>query len=135
MRSPLVDRRALVIPLNNPNDVINGRRAEVGLPMTLDLDGLGIRSIELVGAEYWIVGGPVGDKGSFAVYRWSGRGGDPVRPFAVELGDLTPEALFAIPQSNQIRLLSDDGGRPEGGVECKRLPPARQTFRGLTLTP
>ena len=135
LRSPLVDRRAVVISLNNPDDVIHGRRAELGLPVTLDLDGRGIRSIDLVGAAYWIVGGPTGDTGSFAVYRWSGKGGDPVRPFPIELGDLRPEALFAIPQSNQIRLLSDDGGRQQGGVECKRLPLARQTFRGLTLTP
>lgn len=135
LRSPLFDRRALVIPLNNPDDVINGRRAQLGPPVTLDLDGRGIRSIELVGADYWIVGGPTGDAGSFAVYRWSGRGGDPVRPFPIELGDIRPEALFAIPPSNQIRLLSDDGGRKKGRVECKKLPLARQTFRGLTLPP
>lgn len=135
LRSPLFDRRALVIPLNNPDDVISGQRAEFGAATTLDLDGRGIRSIERVGADYWIVGGPTGDAGSFALYRWSGTGGDPVRPFAIDLGDLRPEALFAIPQSNRIRLLSDDGGRLTAGVECKSLPLARQTFRGVTLTP
>ena len=86
LRSPLFDRRALVIPLNNPDQVIKGQRAELGLPMTLDLDGRGIRSIDLVGAGYWIVGGPTGDTGSFAVYRWSGRGGDPVKPFLSRTG-------------------------------------------------
>ena len=34
-----------------------------------------------------------------------------------------------------MQLLSDDGGVKMAGVECKKLPAARQTFRSLTLTP
>ncbi len=136
LRNPLSHQRALVIPLENPAEVINGGRARFGTPIELDLGRRGIRSIELVGASYLIVAGPPADSGSFALYRWSGKPGDAAMPLAgVDLKDLRPEALFAIPQTNLVQLLSDDGGVMAGGVECKKLPAARQTFRSLVVTP
>jgi hypothetical protein len=125
-----------VIPLENPAALIVGKRAKFGAPIELDLGGRGIRSFALVGSGYLIVAGPVADNGSFALYRWSGRPGDAATPVArVDLGDLRPEAAFAIPQTGLVQLLSDDGGVMSGGVECKKLPSARQTFRSLTVTP
>ena len=53
----------------------------------------------------------------------------------VDLGNLRPEAAFAIPQTGRVQLLSDDGGVITGGVECKRLPATQQTFRSLIVTP
>jgi hypothetical protein len=136
LRNPLPHQRALVIPLENPAELIEGKRAKFGTPIELDLDRRGIRSITLVGSAYLIVAGPTADQGSFALYRWSGRAGDAATPVAgVDLGNLRPEAAFAIPQSNLVQLLSDDGGVMAGGVECKKLPAARQTFRSLVVTP
>ena len=53
----------------------------------------------------------------------------------VDLGSLRPEALFAIPETAKVQLLSDDGGVVNAGVECKKLPAAKQTFRSLVVTP
>jgi len=136
LRNPLPHRHALVIPLDNPGDVIEGKHARFGAPVELDLGRRGIRSIELVGSSYLIVAGPPGDQGSFALYRWSGQVGDAPTPVhGVDLQDLRPEALFAIPQTDRVQLLSDDGGVKMSGVACKNLPASRQTFRSLTFKP
>lgn len=136
LRSPLAHQRALVIPLENPAELIEGKRAKFGTPIELDLDRRGIRSMALIGSGYLIVAGPTADRGSFALYRWSGRAGEAATPVAgVDLGNLRPEAAFAISQTGQVQLLSDDGGVMTGGVECKKLPSARQTFRGRVVTP
>lgn len=134
-RSPLRAGRALVVPIDNPAEVVEGQRAKLGAPIELDLGVRGIRSLELVGSTYYIVAGPTGDEGTFALYRWSGRAGDSPEPIAADLGTLRPEALFAIPGTASIELASDDGGILVGGRECKKLKRSKQTFRTLTLTP
>jgi hypothetical protein len=136
LRNPLPQQRALIIPLDNPTEVIAGHPARFGDPIELDLGQRGIRSIERIGTGYLIVAGPTGDKGSFALFRWSGRHGDAPTPVSgIDLGNLRPEALFAIPDSNRAQLLSDDGGVVINGVECKKLSPASQSFRSLDITP
>ena len=137
LRNPLPHQRALIIPLDNPGDmIIKGQPARLGAPIELDLGRRGIRSIEFVGSSYLIVAGPPGDKGSFALYRWSGQAGDAASPVSgVDLQDLRPEALFAIPQTERVQLLSDDGGVKMSGVACKKLPASQQTFRSLTVKP
>ena len=61
LRNPLPRGRALLIPLENPADVIDhGQRARLGAPIELDLGQRGIRSIERVGDAYVIVAGPAG---------------------------------------------------------------------------
>ena len=134
-RNPLRDGRALVVPLHNPAGIIEGERARPGAPIELDLGRRGIRSIELVGSAYLIVAGPTADSGTFALYRWSGKAEDAPTPVTnLALGNLRPEALFAIPQSPEMRLLSDDGGMRVAGTECKDLGMSRQSFRSLTET-
>ena len=135
-RNPLRDGRALIVPLLNPSEIIEGKRARLGAPIELDLGQRGIRSIALSGATYLIVAGPIADSGRFAVYDWSGKVGDPPLPKSnVALGSLRPEALLTIPQRQRVQLLSDDGGIPVEGIECKKLPASRQSFRSLTITP
>ncbi|EXI93100.1 MAG: hypothetical protein AW12_00062 [Candidatus Accumulibacter sp. BA-94] len=136
LRNPLPKQRALLVPLLNPAAVVAGEApAELGEASEIDLAGRGVRSIELTGSSYLIVAGPPGDDGSFMLFRWSARAGDaPQRVAGVDLQDLRPEALFAIPGGAHVQLLSDDGGvRTESGKECKKLPPSQQTFRSLTL--
>ena len=136
LRNPLVHQRALVIPLQNPGEVVNGVGGRFGTPIELDLGGRGIRSFELVGASYLIVAGPPADNGDFALYRWSGQPGDAAVPLAgIDLKDLRPEALFPIPRTGRVQLLSDDGGVKIAGVPCKKLPGARQRFRSLSVKP
>ncbi|MGH6624664.1 MAG: DUF3616 domain-containing protein [Burkholderiaceae bacterium] len=133
-RNPLPGRRALIVPLENPTEIIEGMRARLGSPIELDLGGRGIRSIELIDSTYLIVAGPTGDNGTFAVFRWSGKPTDvAVALSGVDLQGLRPEALFAVPNSARVQLLSDDGGVLIGGVECKSLPATQQAFRSLTV--
>jgi hypothetical protein len=135
LRNPLRQQRALLIPLDNPDEVIAGKRASFGEPILFDLGQRGIRSIERVASSYLIVAGPTADRGSFALYRWSGRRADAPTPVTgIDLKNLRPEALFAIPDSNRVQLLSDDGGIVIGGIECKSLPGTSQTFRSLSIT-
>ena len=136
LRNPLPQQRALLITLENPGDVIAARPARFGTPIEFDLGRRGIRSIERVGEGYLIAAGPTADSGSFALYRWSGRPGDAASPLTgINLDDLRPEAMFAIPHTGQVQLLSDDGGVTIDGVNCKKLPASRQTFRSLIVTP
>lgn len=136
LRNPLPQRRALVVPLENPAELIEGKTARFGLPIELDLDQRGIRSLELVGASYLIVAGPTADRGSFALYRWSGRRGEQALHLAaVDLRDLRPEAMFSVPHTGQVQLLSDDGGVTTEGIECKKLAATLQSFRSLSVTP
>jgi len=135
LRNPLRQQRALLIPLDNPDEVIAGKRARFGEPILFDLGQRGIRSIERVASSYLIVAGPTADRGSFALYRWSGRRADAPTPVTgIDLKNLRPEALFANPDSNRVQLLSDDGGIVIGGIECKSLPGTSQTFRSLSIT-
>jgi hypothetical protein len=133
-RNPLPGGRALVVPLENPAQVIQGRRARLGTPVQLDLRDRGIRSLQRIGTEYLIVAGPVADEGAFSLYRWSGGEREPAVELKIDLGDLRPEALFPVPGSSLVQLLSDDGGVRVAGQECKKLPPARQRFRSLIVS-
>ena len=135
LRNPLHRGRALLIPLLNPGELIDGGRARFGAPVEINLDQRGIRSIERIGTSYVIAAGPTADAGSFALFRWSGRAGEAAAMITgIDLRDLRPEALFAIPGGKSVQVLSDDGGIRVGGVECKKLPAGRQTFRSLTIT-
>jgi hypothetical protein len=134
LRNPLRQGKALIVPLHNPAQVIVGEAPRFGAAIALDLGGHGIRSLERIGDGYLLVAGPVADRGDFALYRWSGAAAEtPVRLSGVDLGDLRPEALFAWPPSDQVQLLSDDGGIVTQGVACKDRPAPAQAFRGLEL--
>ncbi len=130
MRNPAPRGKALVVPLLNPAKVIEGERAEFGEGIELDLGGLAIRSMELVGMAYMIVAGPPADTGEFALYQWSGKAADaPVRLLHEDFDEVRPEALFAIPGTRQVQILSDDGG-----PHVKQLDENEQTFRSVTIT-
>jgi hypothetical protein len=134
-RNPIPGDKALLVRLKNPNGVVNGKKAKFGTPFELDLEGRGIRSIELVGESYLIVAGPAGDMGPFAIYRWSGSSSDAPAALGIDLNDLRPEALFAVPRTGRVQLLSDDGGVKLDGVECKQRKRAQQSFRSLVVRP
>ena len=136
LRAPTVEGgQALAIPLLNPQAyVADGRSARFGDPIHLDLDGRGIRDIvRLKGERYLIVAGPPQNKGSFALYVWSGGAGDTPQllhrfDYAAAL-EVKPEVVFAIPGSSDIYVLSDDGdfsGSKKGKTAATR-------FRGMRL--
>ncbi len=132
-RNPIPAGGALLVPIENPRDLLSHRPAKIGTPIELPLGGRGIRSIERIGSHYVIVAGPPADEGSFALYRWSGAPVDKPTLLAVDLQTLRPEALFQIPGTRSVQVLSDDGGVELGGTACKKLPKAQRSFRSLTL--
>lgn len=133
LRNPIPNGRAIVVPLANPAAVVEQGAAPVlGEPLLLPLRNRGVRSLERIGDGWFVVAGPTADRGSFSLYRWPGGTRPPVLADAAALAELRPEALFAWPDGS-LQVLSDDGGLEVDGVECKRLPPARQGFRSVTL--
>ena len=130
LRNPVPNYMALLLHLRNPAEVIAGEPAQFGPVVELDLGGLAVRSIELVGLAYMIVAGPSGDAGRFALYQWSGDAKEaPLKLTHADLDKVRPEALFAVPGTRRIQLLSDDGS-----PQTKELPEPQQTFKSVSIT-
>jgi Protein of unknown function (DUF3616) len=143
-RNPRPGKEAIVIPLDNPADVVDaGKKPVFGKPRRLILEGRGIRSIEWINNTYVIVAGPHGKakdsvvKPPFALFTWSGNEDDTKPRMMKDVAipdDFSPEAVFAVPGSSNMMLLSDDGDlKPLGTERCKDVAKAQKSFRGLTL--
>jgi hypothetical protein len=136
-RNPRPNKQAIVITLDNPEKVIDaGQKPVFGASMRLDLGGRGIRSIERIDNRYLIIAGPHGKAGKsdikppFALFTWGGVQASVPQmvPGITFPNDFTPEALFAIPDTAKIMVLSDDGD-----LDCKDKDEAQRTFRGMIL--
>ena len=73
-RNPIPAGKALLIPLENPNEVIEGKPARFGAAVQLDLGGRGIRDIAWHGETYLIIAGSGQDGGHFQTLSlgWTG---------------------------------------------------------------
>lgn len=143
-RSPVPAGRALLVPLRNPEAIVQGERAQLGEPVLLDLGGLGVRDLLWAGARCWILAGPADGGGSFRLYVWEGTGrgvravpwtGALPRRFRPEalLGPV-PEGAPAAENPARFLVLSDDGGRRIDDCECQELPdPAQRRFRAVWI--
>jgi hypothetical protein len=111
-RNPVPRERALLIPLLNPNEVIQGTKARFGDALELDLGGLGIRGITLWQGRYVIIAGPHDGKGQSRLYEWAGDSSPPQRLKNTPMKDLNPEAVLVYPDKElrEFQLLSDDSG-------------------------
>jgi hypothetical protein len=133
-RNPVRNGDALLAPLLNPGEVVQGQMARFGTMIELDLGGRGVRSIEYDGSRYLIVAGPTNDGTSFALYGWSGQRFEAPKLIpSTDIADLSPEALFFLPGSSSFQLMSDDGARKVNGVRCKDLKQDEQSFRAIGL--
>jgi hypothetical protein len=136
-RNPIPKGQALLIPLLNPNEVIEGRTARFAPAILLDLGGLGIRDMAWYDGTYVIIAGGWHEGGHFELYRWSGSGEKPVLIASKHLSDYTPEAIIFYPQKglDAFQILSDDGTRPVDGIPCKEVSDsAHQTFRSFWIS-
>ncbi|HIK44622.1 MAG TPA: DUF3616 domain-containing protein [Leptolyngbyaceae cyanobacterium M65_K2018_010] len=142
-RNPIPQGKALLLPLKNPQDLVqnNHARAQFGEPIELDLNGLGIRSIDYWASQkcYLIIAGIYHGGDEFALYRWSGLEDKP-QPMEITglPPDFRPEGVFFHPhQDHQFHLLSDDGSIVRGaGVPCKDIPDSHHPhkyFRSLVV--
>jgi hypothetical protein len=115
-RNPVPGGRALIVPLKNPQalvDASSGGTAapEFGKAIELDLGGLGIRSIEAVPGTsgYLIVAGPARTGNEFALFGWR-EGAKKAVPLNIALpAGFRPEALMIDAKKGVVHLLSDDG--------------------------
>ena len=149
-------KKALVVPLNNPKQVIEDCEAPIfGQPILLDLRGLGIRSMEYshFHKAYFIIAGSFDESPKFALYRWSGKKErPPVLVRELSQSNFSPEALVTFKNSDKLFMLSDDGSleiKVGGAWECMKgefrrdgtclnkylIDPKKKTFRGIWLEP
>ena len=128
-RNPIPDGLALLVVLENPEQVMAGEAARFGEPIQLDLGGLGVRALSLRHSRYLITAGHHDSGGESRLYAWNGIGAP--EQVAVDLRDFNPEGYFQHAARADVMLLSDDGGRMVGTHPCKRLKKREQKyFRG-----
>ena len=135
-RNPVPRGGALLVPLLNPSEVIQGQRARFGEPRQIDLGGYGIRSIEPWRNGYLIVAGSVDGKGKSRLYEWPGANQPPRLVPQVDFTGINPEAIAVMNTTGveELFVVSDDGTRLINGVECKKLrDPNKMEFRAATF--
>jgi hypothetical protein len=134
-RNPIPNGHALLVPLENPEQMIEGSPAKIGPAIELDLDGLGIRDMAFWQGEYLIIAGSFDGKGKSKLYRWAGGKAKPRHLKEVNLKGLNPEAIVVYPKLGleEVQLLSDDSSR--SSVDCNNLPISARQFRGVWVSP
>ncbi|MFZ4813862.1 MAG: DUF3616 domain-containing protein [Phototrophicaceae bacterium] len=144
LRAPLVPvterNKALIVPIGNFVAWFNNGHplsAPTLLdPIELDLGGRGIRSMAVGDGRWYIVAGPYGDVGDFALYIWSGQRADAPQHYPVDLSRMRVEALAVPPETDTVVLLSDNGTTDwyNIGQEARTLPAELQRFRTDWIT-
>ena len=131
-RNPLVQGKALVLNLKNPDALLSnsGVRARFSKPAYIDLDGLGLRSMSYDPTRkvFFIIAGPKKNVGSFKLFRWNGMH-DPSPVFVRELLHAKrsdPEALLI--RNQQAQVLHDEGRRKIGKRKCKTVSREKRGF-------
>lgn len=135
-RNPVPHRKALLVPLLNPAELIAGQPARFGDPLLLDLGGLGIRSLTRANGRYLLFAGSPDGNGTSHLFEWSGGADNPKRLPHTGLTGLNPEATesFMLNGVEHLLVVSDDGALQIGGEECKALKdPGMKYFRATTL--
>lgn len=135
-RNPVPDGRALVVPLLNPNEVIDGRPARLGPALRPDLGGLGIRDLARAGDRYLILAGPAEGGGRHRLFLWAGESDAPVEVLKAIPKGISPEAMVVDDRVGVAvaELLDDDGSRKVGGKPCETLADAtRRAFRAVDV--
>jgi len=126
--------RALMLSLLNPEQVIRGEPARFGDPITIDLGGLGVRSLSFWRGRYLIVAGHYSNGAPSRIYAWNGKE-KPELLGTVGVAQFNPEGFFTPETRDSILLLSDDGTVMVDDTECKReKDPAKKRFRGVWVT-
>jgi len=136
-RNPIPGGKALLVPMLNPDEVVQGRRVKLGEPLLLDLDGLGIRDMAYSEGKYLIIAGPYDGIGQSHLYEWSGGSSLPLLVKHSRLKGLNPEGIVIYPDKewSEIQIISDDGKKPVNGRPCKECPPSQQHFRSVWVKP
>lgn len=137
-RNPIPNGKALIVPLKNPAEVIEGKAAQLGEPIYLDLSGLGIRDIAYVPANgnrsghYLIIAGSYNSADKFKLFTWSGVNTDKPEHNSFDFKGLRPEALIIYAEKPRaMQFLSDDGDMIIGNKPCKKSKADKRFFRSI----
>jgi hypothetical protein len=136
LRNPVSEGRAIIVPLTNPLEVVEGKPPRFGDPITIDLGGRGVRALSWWRGQYIIAAGSPthGRDLAPALYRWDGVG-TPQR-IEANLGTLNVEAFHTPEDRDAILVLSDDGTQLVDGTKCKHLTDeTKKSFRAAWITP
>jgi hypothetical protein len=135
-RNPVPNGRALLVPLLNPGEMIEGKPAVIGTPVLLDLGGLAIRDLALWQGEYVIVAGSHDGRGASKLFRWAGGEAQPQAIPQASLKGLNPEAVVIYPDKGlrEVQLLSDDSSKQKDFPPGPKGP-ERKRFRGVWVVP
>jgi hypothetical protein len=133
LRAPQRGGMAIVVPFKNPAAVVDKDAApDFGEAVLLDLGGRGVRSMDLLGNGYIVLAGPPVDApDAFVAYRWAGPGTTPVKIENLNLAGIRPEGAMAVPGSDLVQLLSDDGETCSDEDD----PPAKRSFKSIDIKP
>jgi hypothetical protein len=133
-RNPVPQGKALLIAVLNPLDPMHGKPPRFGVPLLLDLGGLGVRSLSYWHGRYLIAAGHYEHGAVSRLYAWQGGAAQPELIATPALDDFNPEGFFTPEERAEIMLLSDDGSREISGERCKDLEDeSEMRFRGLWL--
>ena len=140
-RNPITEGKALVVPIENPKEVVNGKRAEIGMP---DRDCARWsrhpkhRIRALSATSTLVVAGAFTT--TQALLRFT-HGQDsrrtvPVLVNEIDFGTLNVEGSRSLHQTIKRAsiVISDDGGRKIGEKDCKKIDLNMQRFRATSLT-
>ncbi len=136
-RSPIPDGRALLAPLLNPNDVIDGKSPRFGEPLQPDLGRLGIRGLASTARGYYLLAGPAHGDDQSRLFFWAGGDATPQAVSEVTFPKINPEGIcfLGVGGGSDFLIVSDDGTRKIKGKECKSLPESDRQFRAYPFTP
>jgi hypothetical protein len=139
LRSPVRQGQALVATILNPGEITSDTPEPVqfGPPRWLNLDGLGIRSMEYWPARkcYLVLGGLPGKGFDYRFFTWKpGAHPKPVKQVdftKMELPEgVAPESFFFL-RGTSILVLFDEGNRQVDGTKCKKSH--TPGFRSITI--
>jgi hypothetical protein len=135
-RNPVPEGRALLVPLLNPDEVIDGKHAQFGEPIQMDLDGLGIRDISSWQGEFIIIAGRYDAGGKSKIFRWAGGNSVPKPMKQVSLKGLNAEAILIYPdrELREFQLLSDDSTEQKISNDATATRSGKH-FRSVWITP
>jgi hypothetical protein len=137
-RNPIPGGKALIVPLLNPAEVVEGVRARFGDPILLEMGWLGIRSITSKDGKYWIIAGSHAQSGISRLYVWDGSSSRPELVLNTQLTGLNPEAItwHDLAGEEHLFVASDDGSVKLGNTPLKKIKePSLRHFRAVWLQP
>lgn len=142
-RNPSPGGKGLIIPLLNPDELLDGKsKARFGPHQLLDLGGLGLRDMIRWRGQYLILAGHhdshLGEDGKVAstipasrIFRWNGQTGEKPEPIdGIDLKGSNPESLILFPD-DRVLILSDDGAFQK--EKAKKSPDYVPSFRSMWL--